>query len=715
MANKLFVQLLVIGILSMVACNKRGIISPAAPQLFSTNLATAGANLSERSPGTLQVITIAGRGTPGYVEGTTTVAAFNNPASVAIDASGNVYIADMSNHVIRKMTTAGVVSTLAGNGIPGFINAQGSAAQFNNPTGVAVDAAGNVYVADKGNHLIRKITAAGAVTTLAGTPGSPGSTDGPGTTAQFNFPSGIAIETSGNILVADAGNNKIRRITPAGFVSLVAGTGSVGGGDGFGAFAQFNAPSGITADVSGNIYVADAGNNKIRQISGGIVSTFAGGGASGSTPGFVDATGTAALFANPIGITIDVAGNLLVTDKGNHAIRQVTSAGVVITLTGNGTAGFVDGLPAVARFNSPTGIAVDGAGNLFIADQNNHRIREMGIIALVSTVAGDGVQGFAEGQGLAAEFSHPADVALDAAGNMYVADFGNKRIRKITAAGVVSTYAGNNLSGYVDGPVATAQFYMPEGIAVDDSGIVYVVDGTNVIRRITPSGFVSTWVGNHSGGNSGTWGFVDGPASVAQFERPVALAVDASGNVYVADNYNAAIRKITRAGVVSTLAGSGVPGYADGTGRAAQFNTPSGVAVDDFGNVYVADAGNNRIRKITPAGTVTTLAGAATGFWGGYLDGPGNIAQFNGPTGIVADGAGNLYVSENGNSRIRKVTPSGDVSTFAGSGPVFFTGAGFLDGPALIAKFSSPAGLARDASGTIYVADVWNNRIRKIQ
>jgi sugar lactone lactonase YvrE len=701
------VILLMQGVLFVTSCNKPTVV---------TNSRQVSLTAAKKAPvpavnmiGTLQVITLAGNGTFSYVEGTTTAATFRSPAAVAADAAGNLYIADMLNHVIRKWTPRGVVNTLAGNGTAGYAEGVGSAAQFNSPSGVAVDATGNVYVADKGNHVIRKISPAGNVSTLAGTPGTPGSTDGPGTAAQFNLPSGVALDASGNILVADAGNNKIRKITPAGFVSLVAGTGSSGSGDGPGAFAQFNAPSGVGIDAGGNIYVADAGNNKIRKIAGALVNTLAGGGTSGTTPGFVDASGTSALFNSPTGIVVDAAGTVYATDKSNHAIRQITPSGVVSTLSGNGTALFTDGLPAVARFSSPAGLSIDASGTLFIADQGNNRIRELGVIPTVTTLAGNTGYGFVDATGTDARFHAPFGIAVDAAGTVYVGDEYNYRIRKISSAGAVTTLAGNGISGFVNGQGASAEFVNPEGVALDAAGNIYVADNpAHAIRKVTPAGVVTTLAGN------GIPGYADGTGAAAQFNRPVALAVDASGNVYVADNMNNRIRKITPAGVVSTLAGDGVAGYREGIGVAAEFNNPSGIAVDAAGNVYVSDRYNQAIRKITPDGNVSTFAGGNP--IAGGADGTGIAVQFNYPWGVAVDASGNVYVGDTFNQRIRKITPAGTVTTIAGNttgGDLPF--GGFADGPAPFARFNAPIALAVDAAGAIYVSDYSNHRIRKIQ
>ena len=316
----------------------------------------------------------------------------------------------------------------------------------------------------------------------------------------------------------------------------------------------------------------------------------------------------AADFRIPLGVAVDAAGNVYVADSGNDTIRKITPAGVVSTLAGSaGSAGSTDGTGSAALFNRPTGVAIDAAGNVYVTDQNNNTIRKITPAAVVSTLAGlAGSRGSTDGTGSAARFFGPTGVAVDAAANVYVSDQLNHTIRKITPAAVVSTLAGLAGSpGSTDGTGSAARFFQPLGVAVDAAGNVYVADTNNqTIRKITPAGVVSTLAGL-----ANSQGSTDGTGSAARFFAPTSVAVDAVGDVYVADDSNHTIRKITPAGVVSTLAGlAGSAGSADGTGSAARFFNPFGVAVDAAGNVYVADTGNNSIRKITPAGVVTTFA-----------------------------------------------------------------------------------------------------------
>ena len=355
------------------------------------------------------------------------------------------------------------------------------------------------------------------------------------------------------------------------------------------------------------------------NLSGPTVSTLA-----GSTAGYLNGTGTGAQFSNPYGVAVDASGNVYVADYNNNRIRKVTRLGVVTTLAGS-TQGNLDGTGALAQFNNPAGVAVDASGNVYVADMLNSRIRKVTSDGVVTTLAGS-TDGFANGTGTGAKFYYPTGVAVDASGNVYVADIGNARIRKVTALGVVTTFAGSSY-GYLDGTGTGAKFAGPSGVAVDASGNVYVGDQYNRrVRKVTAEGVVTTLAG------SGAYGSANGTGVEASFNGLFGVAVDASGNVYVADAGNALIRQVTAAGVVTTLAGSGLPtGNANGAAATAKFNNPLGVAVDASGNVYVADSSNERIRKVTAGGVVTSIL-AQSGLAGASsvnvsLSVPGLVAQ----------------------------------------------------------------------------------------
>jgi sugar lactone lactonase YvrE len=636
---------------------------------------------------------------PGTNDGVGSVSRFNLPEGVAVDNTGNVYVADTQNNTIRKITPAGVVTTLAGSaGQSGSVDGTGSAARFNTPSGVAVDNAGNLYVADTGNETIRTITLAGVVTTLAGSAGKSGSVDGTGSAARFNTLSSLALDGAGNLYVADtpadSGNGTIRMITPAGMVSTLT--------DNTGTVVLFYTPSGVAVDRTGTVYVVTY-DNLIQKVTptGGVVTLVAGCGGQGYCPP------GSSQFNGPKGVAVDTAGNVYLADTGDDVIRKIAPDGSVATLAGGLTqGGSDDGFGSAARFYQPWGVAVDRAGNVYVADAGNDTIRKITPAGEVTTLAGSPSQGGSQdGTGTRARFNSPIGVAADSAGNIYVADEYNYTIRKVTPAGVVTTLAGSaGQSGSVDGTGTSALFSVPYGVAVDSVGAVYVADGGNdTIRKISPAGAVITLAGS-----AGQSGIFDGIGSAARFNSPSGLAVDNAGNVYVADSGYNTIRKITPAGAVTTLAGSPGPGgSADGVGYAARFYGPIGVAADSAGSIYVADEYNCTIRKVTPDGSVTTLAGSAG--HRGSADGTGSEARFAYPTGVAVDGMSNLYVADTGNNTIRKITPAAVVTTLAGSPGQ----SGSADGTGSAVRFSSPLGVAVDRAGNLYVADGGNNRIIK--
>jgi hypothetical protein len=320
----------------------------------------------------------------------------------------------------------------------------------------------------------------------------------------------------------------------------------------------------------------------------------------------------------------------------------------------SGGPGNVDGTGSTARFYYPNSVAVDAAGNIYVADSGNFTIRKATPAGGVTTLAGSvGTPGSSDGTGSGAQFSEPEGVAVDGVGNVYVADTDNNTIRKVSPAGVVTTLAGSAGSwGGTDGTGSAARFYWPWGVALDSAGNVYVADTANyTIRKVTPAGVVTTLAGL-----AGSFGSVDGTGSVARFHLPSGVAVDSASNVYVTDELNYTIRKVTPVGVVTTLAGlAGTADYADGTGSAARFSAPWGVTVDSKGDVFVADAYNHTIRKVTPDGVVTTIGGVAR--VSGWADGLGSSARFHDPHGVTVDGAGNVYVADGLNHRITKGVP----------------------------------------------------------
>jgi len=328
-------------------------------------------------------------------------------------------------------------------------------------------------------------------------------------------------------------------------------------------------------------------------------------GITGST-GPTDSTAVIpALFSSPSDVAVDAAGNLYVADYWYNRIQKISANGTVSTLAGTGNVGAINGLGKLASFNRPSGLAVDGAGNVYVADAGNNLIRKITPDGTVSTLAGTvaaaDTSNTVTSQPL---FSGPSGVAVDAAGNVYVADAGNNRICVISPSGTTRTLAGNGNAGSNNGAGTSATFNNPTGVAIDGSGNVYVADLlNNMIRKVAPDGTTSTLAGN------GDIGSKDGLDTAARFYFPNSLTVDASGNIYVTDDINNLVRAVTPAGAVTTIAGSGQAGAQNGLGTQASFNDPAGITIDASGNLYIADANNNLIRKITPGGTVTTVAG----------------------------------------------------------------------------------------------------------
>lgn len=622
-------------------------------------------------------------GGAGNTDGAAEQARFISPQSMTMDGNGNVYVAD--NYLIRKITPDGVVSTLAGSGQRGSADGTGNQASFDYELQLAADAAGNVYVADYQNKTIRKVTPQGVVTTLAGMTGASSVIDGTGSDANFQSPRGIVVAPDGNIYVHDMGT--LRQVTPQGVVTTVLGSrnepGSVDGNAETARLYYYG--QAMTVDADGNIYMVEPG--ALRKVTpDGDVTTLAG---EAGSWGHVDGTGSAARFANSKGITIDADGNLYVVD-GDHTIRKVTPAGVVSTLAGQTeTTGANNGTGSAATFEYPAGIVAKANGDLLVGDSNNAVIRKITSAGVVSTYAGSvGSWGSADGIGAAAQFRGPYGIAANASGLMYVADTHNHGLRVVTASGTVSTYSGalgDNEYGFADGPLAQARFHYPNTLQLDGGNTLWMLDQQgNAIRQVSPQGVVSTLVSPESGSISGA----------------CSLTLGNDGNAYVGSQRTQTVQKVTPAGVVSTLAGSPGGGeaslesstpvraasvrpasatrsdFADGTGSEAVFNDPCGLAADASGNVYVADSGNLAIRKITPGGVVTTIAGNPG--TQGHADGTGTAATFESPGSMAISRSGILYVADG--STIRKVTTAGVVTTVAGVQGQFGFQAGALPG-----------------------------------
>ena len=622
------------------------------------------------SGGTMTLI--AGNSRPGFSGdgGPAVNAQLNAPAGLAFDSAGNLYIADSLNNRVRMVSPQGTISTFAGNGgvsVPGFWGDGGNAtdAQIHSPVAVRVDSNGNVYIVAAGDNSIRKVDVYGIISIFAGQGyhgfygDNTSTTPGPAVNAGLTNPQDMWINSDGTVLIADTGNAAIRKVATDGTISTISGTGATGvkaSGDDVATTLTMIAPTGVTQDSSGNVFIAEFGTDRIRKID---------------------------------------------------------TSGKITTAIGDGLPGFTGdgGPPNKVEMNQPTAVAVDSSGNLYFADSLNYRIRKLAG-GSVNTIAGNGqVSHSGDGlQGTFAQLNAPQGVAVDSAGNLYIADTANNVVRRVDTKGVITNFAGNGSAGNGgDGGAATsAQLNTPEDLAVDSAGNVYIADSQNhKVRKVAPNGTISTFAGSGTPGSTGD----GGAAGSATLNLPFGLAADAAGNVYITEFLGNRVRKVNPSGTITTVAGNGTAGYSGDGGSAttAMLSGPQDVAVDSAGNVYIADANNNRVR-IVSNGTINTVAG--NGLSGYDRDGvQATATNVGNPVAVAVDTFGNLYVAD-GSLRVRKVFLSGVITTIAGSGVRGYTGDG---GPAANAQLSGPSALAVDSSGTVWLADTNNNAVRELQ
>jgi streptogramin lyase len=765
--------------------------------------------------------TIATRGLPGFG-----LPGFgSSPQRIAIDSNGNSYTTDNVDNVIRKIAVDGTVTIIAGNlGVIGANDGTGASATFNSPVGITIDSNGNLYVADYGNKLIRKIDTLYNVTTVAGIAGISGYTDGPINQATFTSPIGITIDTNYNIYVCESLSNTIRKITTAGIVSTYAGKSqSAGALDGVGVAARFNNPQDLTVDSFGNLYVADSGNYLIREIdTAANVKSIAGkSGVSGS----IDGSGISAGFAFLTGISFNKTNGTLAVTEYNSAsnisfvrlgipailtsitsqpksllVNPGSSATFAVNVTGQAPftfQWFKNGVPipgATSNAYSITSAQLTDAASYYVTITNSQDIETsssailsinspplittqpisatatLGYPVMFSVNAIGGVnlqyQWYLNGKTITDATSNVYRIPSTTTSNvgLYTVSVSNQAGSSISSTAnlvlnspyVFTTIAGSaGLSGAIDAAGSLARFNRPTGICVDKNGNIFVSDTNNfAIRKITPSGFVSTYAGV-----LGMQGRQIGSTSVSNFYMPLGITLDATGNLYVIDEN--AVKKITNGGSVLIFAGnsqvlsmvSGSNQYINISGiYSITLNTPQAIALDNLGNYFVSayttlnsgfsgvyklsntglgslitpslDAArlsgivtdslnnvyicvNNVIDKISSSGVLTVFAGSGSA---GSLDGVGGAASFNSPTGLAVDSNDNLYVADSGNNLIRLITPSGVVTTIGGTSAL---NPGSSDGAGSNASFYNPIGIAVDSSGAIYVADNYNNTIRK--
>ena len=662
------------------------------------------------------IATVAGNGTNGFSGdgGAATAAALSYPQAVAVDSAGNLDIADSRNNRIRTVNhSTGLMSTFAG----GYLGDGGAAttAILAEPCGDAVDALGNIFVADTDNNRVREINhATGAMTTVAGTGATGYNGDNlQATAATLSSPRGVALDSAGNLYIADYSNNRVREVNLAsGLITTIAGNGLAGyGGDGGTATAaEIWNPSAIALDASGDLFIADYSNQRIRAVNltTGVITTIAGGGVMDGQPA------TVAPLSNPQNVVVDSAGNLFIADANHNRVREVNCAtGVITTVAGNGTAGYSgDGGPATAaELSGPSALVLDGSGDLFIVDGGNDRVREVKLgTDNITTVAGNGSWAFSGDGGAATSAGmSPAGVAVDSAGNLYLTD--SNRVREVNhATGVITTVAGGGTSLGDGGPATAASLNGPVGIALDSAGNLYIADErNNRIREVNASTRIITTV---AGG--GTSLGDNGPATAATLWLPAGIAVDSAGDLFIADGGNSRVREVqVSSHVITTVAGNGNWVFSGDGGEATSAGfAPAGVTVDSVGNLFIADSANNRIREVTAStNLISTVAGNGSTNYGGD-GGLASLAVISGPQSIAVDSLGNLYIGDTANNRVRKINLSSDlITTVAGNGSNGYSSDG---AQATAAYMSQPDGVAVDSAGNLYIADYGNELIRMV-
>ena len=632
----------------------------------------------------------AGTGESGFSgdDGKATEARLKIPAGLTFDKKGNLYIADRNNHRIRKVDTRGIITTVAGNGTAGFSGDGGKAtqAQLSLPSGVVVDDKGNIYISDRSNDRVRVVDNKGIITTFAGNgvDGYKGDL-GPATQAQLSKPFGLALDKKGNLYIADRVSNRVRKVNPQGIITTVAGDGGFFfmGDNGPAYRASLAGPTGIVVDKNGILYIADRNNNRIRSVdTQGMIRTVAG-------TGQQDYNGEAEMARDtnlylPFGVTLDQDGKLLIIDRSHYRIRRINPrSGSIETVAGNGVKMFAgDGGPATgAKLSFPHGIAVDKKDNVIFSDKGHYRIRRISPDGIIQTIAGTGIRGnIGDGlPALKASIYGATSLKLNNKQEMFILSPSGfvSILRKIDEKGMMRKALDTVSKDYLEsiskskykGKVQTGELAVIttlSDIAFDLKGNMFISDRLNhQIRKISAQGKITTIAGT---GESAYYGD-GGPASEAAFRDPSALVTDKEGNLYIADGANNMIRKIDTKGIVTTIAGNGNHENSGDGGPAlkAGIRNMDYLAISPAGELHIVGMNSHIVRKITKDGNIVTVAGK--GYQGFFGDGgPATKAMLKSPSAITFDSKGNLYISDMGNNRIRKVDTSGIITTFAGSG-----------------------------------------------
>ena len=649
---------------------------------------------------------------------------------IAVAPNGDIYIARHGHNLISRIDQKGMLADVVGTGASGHSGDGGPAtkAQLRVPAGLTFDADGNLYIADRDNHRVRKVDKKGIITTVAGNGTAGFSGDGgPATQASLNLPSGVVVDKKGNLYIADRSNDRVRMVNTKGIIQTIAGNGNEGyHGDNMPALkATLDKPFGLALDKDNNLYIADRGNNRIRKVDrSGMISTVAGDGGYY----FIGDNGPAyrASIAGPTDVAVDGKGNIYIADRNNNRIRVVNKLGMIRTLMGTGQQDY-NGDSELARetnLHLPFGVALDKNGDLLVIDRSHYRIRKLILKGnRVTTVAGNGLKLFGgdggPAQGANIEFPHGIDV--DSKDNVIFADKAHYRIRKITPQGIISTIVGNGIRGNIgDGGPALKASVFPTRMRLNHKDEIFFISPSgfiSLVRKVNTQGIIHEYITTGDADyqkallTSGSGASSKSEITViSQFSD---LALDKKGNLYLADRINHQIRMRSPNGKIKTIAGTGESSYFGDGGPATQaaFRDPAAITLDDAGNLYVADAANNMIRKIDTQGIISTIAGT-----GKHQDsgdgGPALKASLRSIASLVFSPAGELHIVETNTHHIRKIKKDGTIVTVAGRPGIQ---GNFGDGgPATKAMLKQPADIAFDSKGNMYITDMGNNSIRKV-
>ena len=595
---------------------------------------------------------------------------------LAFDNDGNLYIADAAEHRVRRLSAAGILTTVAGNGTLGYSGDNGPAtdAQLASPYGLALDRSNNLYIADLGNRVVRRVTPQGRITTYAGggaNPATAPSEGSPATTIRFTTPRNIAVDPDGTLYISDFDAHRIYAVSSDGTFRLHAGTGNPGYGanDITAIRSSLRNPAGLWIDPQGGLLVAESGAQRIRRIARGMIGAYA------------PAAAIRVPLYSPTGVAVDTLGNLFIADNRKDAALKRTDQGEVITLPAGGPA-----------------VTVDNRGSAYYANGAVvHRISSNNQATIVAGASGNTLTGD-NGPADAARLNGPSAIVHDANGNLFLADERNHRVRRISLDGSITTIAGTGVPGFSGdgGPATLAKLSGPRGLSFDRFGNLLIADTANhAIRRVAVNGVITTIAGNNFNGFRGD----GGPAPSAMLDSPSAVLADPNSNeFFIADSKNHRVRRVSVSGIITTYAGIAAGAGFSGDGNVAvfaQLNFPTALAFDRTGQLYIADSGNNRIRRVDLTGTITSVA-------------DGSLAS---PMGVAVSADGAIFVADTANHRIRRIDPLGNVATVAGTGLPGFSGDG---GPAADARLHFPSGLAFDSAGNLLIADSANHRIRRL-